>query len=80
MVPWQEDYGRGIVRSTKEISPPQRSAFMGRFITSLAIVGVLAIAFGVYVANTDASANGLQSMDDREFDSPIPQLPPVPNR
>jgi hypothetical protein len=53
---------------------------MSRLFTSLAIVGVLAVGFGIYVANTDASANGLQSMDEREFDSPIPQLLPVANR
>jgi hypothetical protein len=51
---------------------------MRRLFVSLAIVAILAVGFGVYVANTDASANGLQSMDEREFDSPIPLLPPTP--
>jgi hypothetical protein len=44
---------------------------------ALAVVAVIAFGFWGYVSSTDTTANGLQSMNDRNFDSPIPQLPPV---
>jgi hypothetical protein len=44
-----------------------------------ALVVVAVVTFGVwaYVGSTDTTANGLQSVNDRNFDSPIPQLPPI---
>ena len=44
-----------------------------------ALVAVAVVTFGVwaYVGSTDTPPNGLQSVNDRNFDSPIPQLPPV---
>jgi hypothetical protein len=44
-----------------------------------ALVVVAVVTFGVwaYVGSTDTPANGLQSVNDRDFDSSIPRLPPV---
>jgi hypothetical protein len=50
---------------------------MRNIFAALAVVAVIAFGFWTYVGSTDTTANGLQSMNDRNFDSPIPQLPPV---
>lgn len=50
---------------------------MRNVLAALAVVAVLAFGFWAYVGGTDTAANGLQSTDDRNFDSPIHQLPPV---
>ena len=42
-----------------------------------ALVVMAVVAFGFYVGSTDTAENGLQSMNDQNFDSTIPQLPPV---
>jgi hypothetical protein len=42
-----------------------------------ALVVVAVVAFGFYVCSTGTTENGLQSMNDRNVDSRIPQLPPV---
>jgi hypothetical protein len=44
---------------------------------ALIVVAVIAFDFLAYVGSTNTTANGLQSMNDRNFDSPIPHLPPV---
>jgi hypothetical protein len=40
-------------------------------------VAVIAFDFWAYVGSTNTTANGLQSMNDRNLDSPISHLPPV---
>jgi hypothetical protein len=42
-----------------------------------ALVVVAVVAFGFYVGSTDATETGLQSMNHRNFDSPIPQFAPA---
>jgi hypothetical protein len=42
-----------------------------------ALVVVAVVAFGFYVGGTDTTENGLQSMNGRNFDSPMPQLAPA---
>ena len=42
-----------------------------------ALVIVAVVAFGFYVGTTDTTENGLQSMNDRNFDSPIPKFAPA---
>jgi hypothetical protein len=48
-----------------------------RNIFAALVVAVIAFGFWAYVGSTDNTANGLQSMNDRNFDSPIAQLPPL---
>jgi hypothetical protein len=50
---------------------------MRNIFAALAVVAVIAVGFCAYVGSADTTANGLQSMNDRNFDSPIPQLSPV---
>ena len=50
---------------------------MRNIFAALAVVAVIAFGFWAYVDSPDTTANGLQSMNERNFDSPIPQLPPV---
>jgi hypothetical protein len=54
---------------------PQGVPSMRNVFAALVVVAV--VAFGFYVGSTDTTENGLQSMNERNFDSPIPQLPPA---
>ena len=50
---------------------------MRNVFAALFLVAIIAFGFWAYVGSTDTTANGLQSVNDRNFDSPIQQLPPV---
>ena len=50
---------------------------MRNVFATLTVVAVIAFGFWACVGSTDTTANGLQGMNYRNFDSPIPQLPPV---
>ena len=50
---------------------------MSNVFAALVVVAVIAFGFWACVGSTDTTANGLQSMNDRNFDSPIAQLPPL---
>ena len=50
---------------------------MSNVFAALVVVAVIAFGFLAYAGSTDNTANGLQSMNDRNFDSPIPQFAPA---
>ena len=50
---------------------------MRNVFAALVVVAVIAFGFWAYVGSTDTTENGLQSRNDRNLDSPIPQLPPI---
>ena len=56
---------------------PQGVPSLRNIFAALAVVAVIAVGFCAYVGSADTTANGLQSMNDRNFDSPIPKFAPA---
>ena len=56
---------------------PHGTPSMRNVFAALVVVAVVTFGVWAYVGSTDTTANGLQSVNDRNIDSPIPQLPPV---